>query len=252
MSAFLFITDLDHTLVGDDAALEKLNEQLGQHRQVYGTKIVYATGRSLTLYRQLTQEKPLLTPDALITAVGTEIYLNPNQDIFDSAWADKLALGWNREKIVAIAGEFSDLIPQPETEQNPFKVSYFISDQIASDLIPELESALKNQNLSIQLIYSGGKDLDILPQNSDKGLAIEYLRRKWNMESHNTVVCGDSGNDIALFSIPNKSGILVGNAQPELLQWYEENANDSLYLAKAACAGGILEGLYSFNLLPNP
>lgn len=57
MAEFLFVTDLDHTLVGDDQALLVLNDRLQKHRQEYGTKIVYATGRSPVLYRELQQEK---------------------------------------------------------------------------------------------------------------------------------------------------------------------------------------------------
>ncbi|MBF2058721.1 HAD family hydrolase, partial [Fischerella thermalis] len=76
MAGFLFVTDLDHTLVGDDQALLLLNERLQRHREEYGTKIVYATGRSPVLYRELQEEKNLLKPDALILSVGTEIYLD--------------------------------------------------------------------------------------------------------------------------------------------------------------------------------
>lgn len=57
MTPFLFVTDLDNTLVGDDQALAELNRQLSQHRSEYGTKIVYATGRSPILYQQLRSEK---------------------------------------------------------------------------------------------------------------------------------------------------------------------------------------------------
>ena len=50
MAAFLFVTDLDHTLVGDDHAMAELNYALGAHRHQHGTTIVYSTGRSLTSY----------------------------------------------------------------------------------------------------------------------------------------------------------------------------------------------------------
>ena len=83
---FLFVTDLDNTLVGDDAALLKLNEQLANHRQRYHSKIVYATGRSLYLYRLLAEDKSLLAPDALITAVGTEMYFDCNYEHYDREW----------------------------------------------------------------------------------------------------------------------------------------------------------------------
>jgi sucrose-6F-phosphate phosphohydrolase len=90
--------------------------------------------------------------------------------------------------------------------------------------------------------------LDLLPQNSTKGLAVQFLRRKWDIAASETIVCGDSGNDISMF-IGAEKGIIVGNAKPELLQWYEENKNETLYLAQSSYAAGIIEGLKHFNYL---
>lgn len=249
MTAFLFVTDLDNTLIGDDAALKELNQHLEQHRQEHGTKIVYSTGRSPALYRKLTREKSLLSPDALITSVGTEICFDPQEEIVDQEWADVLSQGWNRDAVVAIAAHYSDLVPQPDTEQRPFKASYVLSEEISSELLPRLESSLKEKGLDVKVIYSGGQDLDILPQKGDKGLALQFLRQKWDMDATKTVVCGDSGNDIALFSAGEERGIIVGNARPELRQWYEENKKDYHYFAQAHYADGILEGLYHFGFL---
>ncbi|BAZ90157.1 sucrose-phosphate phosphatase [Raphidiopsis curvata NIES-932] len=44
---FLFVSDLDHTLVGNDLAMLKLLDDLQSHRSQHGTKIVYSKGRSL-------------------------------------------------------------------------------------------------------------------------------------------------------------------------------------------------------------
>ena len=248
MKPFLFVTDLDNTLVGDDAALAELNHQLSQHRQDYGTKIVYATGRSPELYRQLQAEKQLISPDALITSVGTEIYLDGGNTP-DSAWAEKLSQGWDREAIVAQAAHFADLVPQPNSEQRQFKVSYFLTAAVAAEVIPQLEAALKEQGLDIKLIYSTGQDLDILPCDGGKGLAMQFLRQQWGTAPEQTVVCGDSGNDIALFSVGQERGVIVGNASSELLQWHQANPADYHYLAQAKCSGGILEGLKHFGFL---
>ncbi len=248
MSQFLFITDLDHTYVGDDAALATLQDALTQHRQTYGTKIVYSTGRSPVLYQQLQQEKQLIQPDALVTSVGTEIYTDGIKNC-DQEWADLLSPGWDRDQVIETASHFSDLVSQLESEQRPFKVSYFISEVVAPDLLPRLDFALAEAGLEVRLIYSGGKDLDILPLKGNKGLAMQFLRKRYGMEPTQTVACGDSGNDITLFEVGEERGIIVGNAQPELRQWYEENRQDSLYFAKASCAGGILEGLKHFGFL---
>jgi hypothetical protein len=250
VAKFLFVTDLDHTLVGDDQALGELNQQLDRHREQQGTKIVYATGRSLALYRLLLAEKHLLVPDALIAAVGTEIYYNEGDGNPDPAWSKQLSPGWNREVVLATGARFADLVPQPGSEQRPFKVSYHLSQEASLEVLPRLDSLLKQRGLDIQLVYSGGRDLDILPRNGNKGLAVQFLRKVWGIDATRTVVCGDSGNDIALLSVGEPRGIIVGNAMPELRQWYEANQTDYRYMAAGACAGGILEGLKHFGFLP--
>lgn len=245
---FLFVTDLDNTLVGDDQALAELNHQLSQHRGEHGTKIVYATGRSPTLYRQLQAEKQLLEPDAFIAAVGTEIYLNAS-DTPDPTWSERLSQGWDRDLVVATTAHFADLVPQPDSEQRPFKVSFFLTEAIAVEVLPQLESSLQERGLDTKLIYSTGQDLDILPLKSDKGLAMQFLRQQWGIEPEQTVVCGDSGNDIALFSVGEERGIIVGNASSELLQWHNANPAGYRHLAKDSYAGGIIEGLKHFGFL---
>jgi sucrose-6F-phosphate phosphohydrolase len=255
MKPFLFVSDLDHTLVGtndnDDEALSKLNQKLAGHREEFGTKVVYATGRSLELYRELKNEKKLLAPDALITAVGTEIYFDSESStpIPDSDWFATFNEGWDAELIKKISSNFVDLVPQKPSEQRKFKVSYNISEKDAKQILPELKTALHEKGLKFQIVYSGGKDLDILPLRADKGLAVQFLQQKWMSSKHSTVVCGDSGNDIALFKVGEVRGVIVGNAQDELLKWYRENPREDCYLANAFCAAGILEGLVHHGFL---
>ena len=248
MAKFLFITDLDNTFVGDDRALKELQQLLSQHRQEYGTKIVYATGRSPVLYEELKKERNLMEPDALVLSVGTEIYLDKS-DTPDPGWSKKLSQRWSREVVLSKTADFSELRAQPDTEQAEFKVSFFLEESVATRVLPQLESMLKTSDLDVKLIYSSGIDLDIVPSNSDKGQAMQFLRQKWNFVAERTVVCGDSGNDIALFAVGEERGILVGNARPELLQWHNENPANHRYLAKNVCAGGIIEGLKYFGFL---
>jgi len=245
VAQFLFITDLDNTLVGDDAALAQLNERLLEHRATYGTRIVYSTGRSRASYLGLREEKQLIEPDAVINGVGTEIYL-ADQSAPNPEWSGRLSEGWDREGILANVTHFADLTPQPAAEQNPFKISFFLSDAVASAVLPRMDQRLKDAGYAVNIIYSSGQDLDLLPVRANKGLAMTFLRESWQFEPQRTVACGDSGNDRALFERNEERGIIVGNARPELREWHEANPSPYRYMAKAPCAGGILEGLLHF------
>jgi sucrose-6F-phosphate phosphohydrolase len=257
---FLLITDLDHTLVGEDQSMQKLLHILKLHRNRHGTKIVYSTGRSLHLYQELEQyqkkkQAELIKPDILICAVGTEIYSYDHQDqlIIDNNWSKILSDDWDRELVKKIADSFNLLIPQPESEQRPFKVSYFL-EKNTTQVISELENCLLNSGLDIQVIYSYSdnkhyNNIDILPRKANKGMAMTFVREKLEIDVAQTVACGDSGNDIALFANREEKGIIVANAKQELLDWHKANPNKNRYLAKAEFAAGIEEGLQHFGFL---
>ena len=245
MTQFLLVTDLDNTLVGDDRALDTLNQRLTQCRQVNGLKLVYSTGRSLTSYQHLNTKVSLLEPDVLITAVGTEIYYPDN--VLDEKWTTQSSVGWDRDAVVAITQQFPQLVPQPKSEQRALKVSFLLNGE-DSHILPDLEAKIKNQGVDAQLIYSSNQDLDILSSRTNKGTALAYVQQVLGFESARTIACGDSGNDVALFE-QKTLGVVMGNAQPELLKWHHQNPSNDRYLATAHCAAGILEGLQYFGFL---
>ena len=92
--------------------------------------------------------------------------------------------------------------------------------------------------MAAKVIFSGNKNLDIIPQAAGKGEVIEYLRQQLNISAKQVVVAGDSGNDVDMF-IPPYRGIVVGNADPDL----EQLKGDHIYHARAFYAAGVLEGL---------
>jgi sucrose-6F-phosphate phosphohydrolase len=244
VTKFLLITDLDNTLIGDNDALKRLNAWFKEHRQAYGSKLVYATGRSLKSYQRLLTQTSLLEPDILIASVGTEIYY-PNNEL-DEAWSS-LSPDWDRAGIAAIAQQFPQLLPQSESEQRPFKLSFVLTPE-NKFILSELEAQLIAQGMDAEIIYSNDYDLDIVRHKTNKGDALTYICQVLGFTAEQTVVCGDSGNDISLFTA-NTIGIIVGNARKELLQWHQDNLEGDRYLAQAQYAAGIIEGLKYFRIM---
>ncbi|ERN39868.1 sucrose-6F-phosphate phosphohydrolase [Rubidibacter lacunae KORDI 51-2] len=253
MRTLLLVTDLDNTLVGDAKALTALNTYLQALQSRGQLRLVYATGRSPHLYRELLSEQDLLVPDALVTSVGTEIYypaLDPVGAAPDPTWAQRLSVGWKRQAVVAICANLPELMLQPSTEQGDFKVSYFLAEHAWSAVRARLVEEFTAADLSVQTIYSGGQDLDLVPRAGDKGQAVQFLQHQWQFDDNSTIVCGDSGNDIALFATGSPFGIIVGNAKPELLDWSAAQRKTArLHCTRASYAAGILEGLEHFGWL---
>jgi hydroxymethylpyrimidine pyrophosphatase-like HAD family hydrolase len=99
------------------------------------------------------------------------------------------------------------------------------------------------------VIWSSGRDLDIIPALAGKGRAIQYLIQFLALDSHKVIVAGDSGNDQTMFD-EFKLGIVVANAQPELKRLANKGSQSGIYFADQPYAAGVEEGLHYFGLLP--
>jgi len=238
---FLLVTDLDNTLVGDDKATQVLNQFLQSKRSQIC--LVYATGRSHASTSELIAQKQLLAPDYLIAGVGSEIY---QDGALDLDLAEDLSQGWDKMALASLAQQFSQLKSQSPKEQNPWKISYSLEPAADnSSTVQALQQKLTESGLPAQIIFSSNRDVDILPQTSNKGNAITYLQKRLQIPSEATLVCGDSGNDISMFE-QDVRGVIVANALSELLEWHRECGTENHYLAGSACAWGIMEGMAYF------
>lgn len=210
----------------------------------------------LIVFLQL--EAPLLEPDVLVCSVGTEILV---KGVPDSEWEKYLDDGWDRDHVVTIVSRFPELVMQQASEQRPHKVSYklYAADEAqAQGVVSNLRAQLTGAGISANVIFSGGEDLDVLPSRASKGKALSFLLKQ--LEESNgaspemgVMVCGDSGNDVELFEVPDVYGCIVNNAHTELLQWYDNNqANKKMYHAGKAGPGGIRESLFHFGFAKSP
>ncbi|KAK9861895.1 hypothetical protein WJX84_012057 [Apatococcus fuscideae] len=263
---FVLVSDLDWTMVDHsdkaNSALLKFND-LWKAKLAQDSLLVFSTGRSHKLFEELKAEVPLLNPDVLVCSVGTEIFYESisngkSQPEVDQEWVAELDKAWDREAAIQAAASVPELHPQAASEQRPHKLSYNLQNQPgsnATEIIQRLQEALDAcKGLKAQIIYSGGVDVDILPLSASKGKALDFLlqqmKKQGSYPRDGVLVNGDSGNDIELFVVKGVKGCIVSNAHAELRQWHESNNFDSVFLASQRGAGGIMEAIGHFHLLP--
>jgi mannosylfructose-6-phosphate phosphatase len=230
----LLISDLDGTLLGDDAALQRF---VAWHRgQRHRLRLVYNSGRLFDSIQRSVQEFGLPEPDAVIGGVGTEVREFPSGRVIN-AWPECARNGWQPDPILGLITAMPGIELQPADNLTHYKLSFFYRDA-SSQQLDDLLATLHQAGHAVEIIYSSRRDLDILPRGVNKGTAAAFLAQCWQIPSQRVMVSGDTGNDLAMFGLGFR-GIVVGNAHDELRQL----SSPDVYQARQSYAAGVLEGL---------
>ena len=233
------VTSLDHNLIGIHEALSKLIALLKEHRK--STLFVVATNRRMDAALRLLKHYKLPEPDALITSSGTEIYYAPKLTK-DEFWAKHIDFHWGRHKIKALLDEHPGLHLQPKSEQTPFKISYFLNEDVTD--LDHINGILHQEDESANTQLSFHKYLDILPMRASKGMALRYVADRWQIPLENILVIGGSGADENMMR-GNTLAVVVANRNKEELSHLPEL--EKIYYAKKSYEEGILEALEHFD-----
>ena len=245
----LFSSDLDGTLLGDHEAAQQFKRHWQSLDPDKRPLLTYNTGRLIDDVKQLIHSGQLPEPDYIISGVGTHIYDYNNHTTLKEFF-EILEEGWDSQRVEATMSQLPlALEKQPAHYQNAYKSSWFLSDASDED-IQLLTEALEDAGLDTHVVYSSGRHLDILPKWANKANALRWLLRQLDIPVKTAVVAGDSGNDNAMFSLKGIHGIVVGNAQPELLTYTE-----TLPIFRAepheTCATAVIRGLQHYHVFNN-
>lgn len=241
----VFASDIDGTLLGKaDSALSfaRTWESLPDDQRPL---LVYNTGRMVDDVMRLIKKKHLPEPDYCICGVGVDIYDYKNHELIKE-FALVLEEGWNLNTVEeTVRAVIPEAIKQPDHFQTPVKSSWYADCE--AETIERLDKALDERGLETNVVYSSGRDLDVLPKFADKGNALSWLLKHLNIPRKACLVAGDTGNDNAMFAKRGVRGIVVGNAQPELLE--RTVGKKEVYRAEGYCADGVLEGLQHYGVI---
>lgn len=230
----LLVSDLDGTLLGDDAATERFRAWYRGRRDAF--ILAYASGRFYQSVVDSIRSTALPQPLAIIGGVGTQIHWFPSGDVAE-AWRARFDSTWDAGGVASALDAFSELERQPDEFQSPHKVSYYLRAH-GPDCIAAIRSELAKRGIAADVIYSSSRDLDIVPRGVNKGTAAGFLARALGVPSDRVIVSGDSGNDASMF-VCGFRGVIPANAHAEL----RALAGTSHYLASASFADGVLEGI---------
>jgi sucrose-6F-phosphate phosphohydrolase len=244
-------SDVDGTLTGDRSALERLGARLKERRAAGEVFLILSTGRRLEQVCEGFAAEGLPEPDAVVCQVGTEIYLPPlsRESASLGAWRDRLLAEYSRAEALSFLEGIDGLVMQPEEFNTPLKTSCYL------DGCPDPEAAASSVCTRVtphadryQVVWSSGRDLDILPAASGKGKAIRFLIEHQGLDPQQVLVAGDTGNDATMFE-EFARGIVVANAQPELISLASSLGDAGVYRARQPYAAGVEEGLEHFGVL---
>ena len=222
---FVLFSDIDGTFHHKERTQEMFDLKDGLEDADMGLALV--TGRR----DANTNLANIPTPDILIQAAGSEIYLRKGDRlVLDEGFSDEIKEGWDRESTVNALRAFCsnnerwrEKIQIPEQDSKYEVISNFIgTDEETQDFIARFEKDLSDQGLKAKVTYwehpsKQGFDcyIGILPIKAGKVQAIDYLHKK--LGDIDGLVAGDSRIDIDMLLQSGFPAVIVGGSQSSLL-----------------------------------
>ncbi|MFN7141863.1 MAG: HAD family hydrolase, partial [Limisphaerales bacterium] len=169
----LFCSDLDGTLIGNPEATRRFKDVWEHLPPKERPLLCYSSGRLVQDVIDLLSTGVLPWPDYIIGGVGTQIYDGRTKRSIN-AFNESFSKGWDLAKIEEKLAREPGVVRQPPQFLHPYKSSWYLY-HASPEAIQTIQKQLEEDGLSVTLVYSSGRDLDVLPANSNKGNAVRWL-----------------------------------------------------------------------------
>jgi glucosylglycerol-phosphate synthase len=234
----LLATDLDGTFLGGNAESRlKLYQLIASRDDI---ELVFVTGRGVEDVLPLLADPTIPMPSYIVADVGASVIHGENLQAVAELQEPIDAL-WPGEHVVADALAHISALERQEVPQER-RCSYFCEAHHIDDEVRRIVA-----DLGCDLLFSAGKYFDVLPKGINKGSTLLKLIDHLGVPPEEVLVAGDTLNDLSMLRLHLK-GVCVGESEQELLD-VTRNL-ESTYHAQAAGAGGIVEAIDHFGLLP--
>ena len=235
-------TDIDQTLLGDEAALQRFADTINRNRKRVTFGI--ATGRRIDSALKILKQHGVPAPDVLISSLGTRIHYGAGLSE-DTHWADHIDHDWRHDRIRRELDDLPGLELQEKGKLSRFKISYFYDPDKAPPP-DEIVSMLHQQELNANVIVSFGQFLDVIPARASKGQALRYAALRLGIPLEQVLVAGGSGADEDMIR-GNTLAVVVANRHGEELSGLVDL--DSVYFSDEAHAAGLLDAIEHYDFL---
>jgi len=229
-------TPLDLSLTDSPEGLHDFIQLVRAQRKIASFGV--ATGRRLDAAITIMKRHGIPLPNVLITSVGTQIHYSPGLTA-DEYWSQHIDHLWHPKAVRRLLADLPGLEFQPKKEQSAFKISYYY-DPNKAPTVDEINTLLRSQEQTVNVIHSFGQYLDIVPVRASKGQAIRYFAQRWEIPLEQILVVGGSGADEDMM-LGNTLAVVVANRHHEELSQLIDQ--ERIFFASQPYAQGILEAI---------
>jgi len=232
----MLVTDLDQSLLGDPDSRGDFLRVVREHRK--SVTYCIATGRRIDSALAVMKKHGIPLPDVLMSSAGTRIHYGSALNE-DHLWADHIDHDWSPRRIRHLLTDVPGLKLQEKIKQTDAKISYYY-DPLLAPSMDAINTLLRQQDITANVLLSFGQFLDVLPSRASKGQALRYVAQRLGIALDKILVAGGSGADEDMMR-GNTLAVVVENRHDEELSLLPEV--DRIYFAEGKYAAGILKAI---------